>query len=159
MSISWWMDKCDICIQGNISAIENEVLILIHITSYMNLENIVYLLSSNSSILRHSRDRMNAQTCFGYSLASQTQKSQLQGGCRPVVLRIPFIKEQMYSYKSCGRWGLSRIAQSPSAVYFWSKGKIIMPPSIAVLVKYYIWSRPNCPVFLWVLVCLFKLVL
>lgn len=109
-----------------------------------------YLLSSNSSILRHSWDRMNAQTCFGYSLASQTQKSQLQGGCRPVVLRIPFIKEQMYSYKSCGRWGLSRIAQSPSAVYFWSKGRIIMPPSIAVLVKYYIWSRPNCPMFLWV---------
>lgn len=29
---------------------------------------------------------------------------------RPVVLRIPFLKEQMY--ESCGRWGLSWIAQS-----------------------------------------------
>lgn len=54
------MDKCDICIQGNISAIENEVLILIHITSYMNLENIV--LSAKSHLCEMSTIGRSTET-------------------------------------------------------------------------------------------------
>ena len=54
------MDKHIWYATENISAIENEVLILIHITSYMNLENIV--LSAKSHLCEMSTIGRSTET-------------------------------------------------------------------------------------------------